>query len=251
MSDLKTICAYLDNYLDIDGVEDSPRALNGLQLENSGDVPALFAAVDACEHSIGTAAGQGGGLLLVHHGVFWTPPEPIRAAAYRKLKSAITGNLAIYSAHLPLDLHPEIGNNVLLASAIGLGSSEPCFEMGGACIGRKGRLKVTRDELLHRVQNAVGTAVHLCPGGPATVERIGVLTGGAGADLAQAAQEGIDTYITGEGPHWSYLAAEELGINVLYAGHYATETFGVKALTEHLAGKFGLPWTFIDHPTGL
>ena len=93
--------------------------------------------------------------------------------------------------------------------------------------------------------------MHVCPGGPERVARIGVVTGGAGGEIARAASEGIDTFITGEGPHHSYLLAEELGVNLLYGGHYATETFGVKALAEHIAKRCKLPWEFLDHPTGL
>ena len=108
-----------------------------------------------------------------------------------------------------------------------------------------------RNELVTRLQQATGAAVHLCPGGPAITKRIGLVTGGAGSEVAAAVAAGIDTFITGEGPHWSYTLAEELGVNLIYAGHYATETFGVKALAQHLQEKFGLPWEFVDHPTGL
>jgi putative NIF3 family GTP cyclohydrolase 1 type 2 len=98
---------------------------------------------------------------------------------------------------------------------------------------------------------ATGAPVKVIPGGPAVCERIGVVTGGAGQELKQAAVEGVDTYITGEGPHWTYAMAEELGVNVLYGGHYATETFGVRALASHLSNKFRVPWAFLDYPTGL
>jgi putative NIF3 family GTP cyclohydrolase 1 type 2 len=105
--------------------------------------------------------------------------------------------------------------------------------------------------LTERLFEALGRGAHLCPGGPEITRTIGIVTGGAGSEVAEAAALGIDTFITGEGPHWSYTLAEELGINVLYGGHYATETFGVKALAAHLSEKFGVPWEFIDHPTGL
>jgi putative NIF3 family GTP cyclohydrolase 1 type 2 len=106
-------------------------------------------------------------------------------------------------------------------------------------------------DLASRLRGAVGGKVHLIPEGPEICRRIGVVSGGAGGDLKQAAQEGVDTFITGEGPHWTYAMAEELGLNVLYGGHYATETFGVKALAEHLSKRFKIPWVFLDHPTGL
>ena len=110
---------------------------------------------------------------------------------------------------------------------------------------------MSRDVLVKSVKKAVGSDVHVCPGGPKQVSRIGVITGGAGGEIYAAASEGIDTFITGEGPHWSYTSAEELGVNVIYGGHYATETFGVKALAKHLAAKYSLKWDFVDHPTGL
>jgi len=104
---------------------------------------------------------------------------------------------------------------------------------------------------VRRLEAATGTRVHVCAAGPSVCQKIGIMTGGAGSEVATVAKNGIDTFITGEGPHWSYTLAEELGINLLYGGHYATETFGVKALAAHLETKFGLPWQFVDHPTGL
>ena len=118
----------------------------------------------------------------------------------------------------------------------------------GTCLGQTIEGVVFDAESAKRLG---GVEVRVCPGGPDTVRRLGLVTGGAGAEVAKAAAEGVDTFVTGEGPHWSYTAAEELGVNVLYAGHYATETLGVRALAEHLAEREGVPWEFIDHPTGL
>jgi dinuclear metal center YbgI/SA1388 family protein len=170
---------------------------------------------------------------------------------YRKVRCAVAHNIAVYSAHLPLDVHPEVGNNVLLARALGLEQLEPFLVLKGQAAGLAGRCETGREELAARLELAVGGKVHVCPGGPERVGRVGVVTGGAGSEVARAAAEGVDTFITGEGPHWSYTLAEELGVNLLYGGHYATETFGVKALAEHLSLRFALPWEFIDHPTGL
>ena len=121
----------------------------------------------------------------------------------------------------------------------------------GTMLGQWAKLSVERDTLKRRLIDAVRGPVHVCPGGPAQTSRVGVVTGGAGAEVREAAAAGIDTFITGEGPHWTYPLAEELGVNIFYGGHYATETFGVKALAAHLAEKFSLPWEFIDHPSGL
>jgi putative NIF3 family GTP cyclohydrolase 1 type 2 len=160
-------------------------------------------------------------------------------------------DMAVYSAHLPLDLHPTLGNNALLAAALGLEGGEPFHEAFGQKIGLRFEAEVSREVLRDHLERAVGGNVHLAPGGPVLARSIGIVTGGAGAEIAKAAAAGIDTFITGEGPHWSYTLAEELRVNLFYAGHYATETFGVKALAENLARKFALPWQFLDHPTGL
>jgi putative NIF3 family GTP cyclohydrolase 1 type 2 len=128
---------------------------------------------------------------------------------------------------------------------------KPFFTSHGQPIGFKARQKISRDDLAKRLQRATGEMPLLIPGGKNLCECIGVVTGGAGGELKIAAEEGVDTFITGEGPHWTYALAEELGLNVLYGGHYATETFGVKALAAELAKKFKLPWLFLDHPTGL
>ncbi len=251
MATLSKIRAYLDQFLKIDAVTDWPNAMNGLQLENSGPVRKIGAAVDAAEFTIGEAARRKSDLLLVHHGLYWGGLQPVTGATYRKMKVAIESGLAIYSAHLPLDVHPLVGNNILLCRALGLRKVEPFLFEKGQYIGWKADAALSRAELVRRTEKAVGGPVKLCPGGPDRVARIGVVTGGAGGEVAQAAREGVDTFITGEGPHHSFILAEELGVNVLYAGHYATETFGVKALAERLARRFKVPWEFIDHPTGL
>jgi dinuclear metal center YbgI/SA1388 family protein len=187
---------------------------------------------------------------LVHHGLYWNG-VPLVGGMYRKVRCAVTHNIAVYSAHLPLDVHPEVGNNLLLARALGLEQLEPFLLLKGQAAGLVGRCETGRADLAARLELAVSGKVHVCAGGPERVRRVGVVTGGAGGEVAKAAAEGVDTFITGEGPHWSYTLAEELGVNLLYGGHYATETFGVRALAEHLSLRFALPWEFIDHPTGL
>lgn len=251
MAGLRAIVDFCDRYLRTREVADWPGAWNGLQVENSGGVAKIGAAVDACEAVIARAVDQGIGLLLVHHGLFWGGVQPLVGAPFRKMKTALDHDLAIYSAHLPLDLHPVVGNNVLLAKALGLKNGEPFFVEKGAAIGLKFRASLPLGELARRLEKALGGAPHLCPGGPSKTACIGVVTGGAGAEVARAAAEGVDTFITGEGPHHSFTAAEELGVNLFYGGHYATETFGVKALAAHLSRRFRVPWEFIDHPTGL
>ena len=153
---------------------------------------------------------------------------------------------------LPLDAHPELGNNARLAAALGLEPDGGFLNYKGLDVGLTCTTELAREELIARFTTALGGGrVHVCAGGPAVCRRIGLSTGGSGSEVAAAAAAGIDTFLTGEGPHWSYTLAEELGLNVLYGGHYATETFGVKALAADLEARFNLPWTFIDHPTGL
>lgn len=248
---LDEVVSLLDLELRTAEIADYPGALNGLQLGNGGNVPRIVAAVDASLPVIEKAAAGGPGLLLVHHGMFWQGAQPITGPFYRKIKAAIDAGLAIYSSHLPLDFHPEWGNNVLLAKAIGLTNLRPFMETKGRAMGLRGDWTGSRDDLRGRLERVVGGPVHVCLGGKDSVLSIGVVTGGAGSEVSKAAADGVDAFVTGEGPHWSFSMAEELGINVFYAGHYATETFGVKALAAMLASRYGIPWDFIDHPTGL
>jgi dinuclear metal center YbgI/SA1388 family protein len=219
----------------LENVADYPQAHNGLQLQNGGEVTRIGAAVDACEAVLQEAAARGVDFLLVHHGLYWNS-VPLVGGMYRKVRCAMAHNIAVYSAHLPLDVHAEVGNNVLLARALGLEELEPFLVLKGQAAGLAGHCETGRAELAARLERAVGGKVHLCPGGPERVRRVGVVTGGAGSEVARAAAEGVDTFITGEGPHWSYTLAEELGVN---------------ALAERLSIQFALPWEFLDHPTGL
>jgi dinuclear metal center YbgI/SA1388 family protein len=251
MPALSDMVRYADETLRLTEIEDYPNALNGLQIENSGDVSKIGAAVDGSGATMAMAAEQGIDLLVVHHGFFWPGLRAVRGPFYRALKLAFEKNLALYSAHLPLDLHPRLGNNALLARSLGFEKTEPFLKLQGQSAGLLVETALRRDELIDRLEKSLGSAVRCIGTGPMEIKRIGIVTGGAGQEIYEAAREGIDTYITGEGPHWSAVAAEELGINFFLAGHYATETFGVKALAAELAEKFGVPWEFLDHPTGL
>jgi putative NIF3 family GTP cyclohydrolase 1 type 2 len=167
------------------------------------------------------------------------------------MRALVRGNLAVYSSHLPLDAHPVLGNNARLCKALGFRNLRPFFIEKDQALGFRAQSTIDRDELRRRLANVLRAEPLVIPGGPKTCRAIGVVTGGAGGELKKAAREGVDTFITGEGPHWTYALAEELGINVFYGGHYATETFGVKALAEHLSERFKVPWEFLDYPTGL
>jgi dinuclear metal center YbgI/SA1388 family protein len=248
---LNRIVSYCDKALRTADVQDYAGAANGLQVGNGGQVLRIAAAVDASFATVKLAVQARANLLLVHHGLFWGPSHPWTGNRYALLRTLIQADMAVYSSHLPLDAHPRLGNNARLCAALGLKQLQPFFLSHGRKIGFMARKRIARADLLTAVNEATGAEPRLIPGGPEICCRIGVVTGGAGADLKVAAEEGVDTFITGEGPHWTYALAEELGLNVIYAGHYATETFGVKALAEHLSKRFKVPWTFIDHPTGL
>jgi dinuclear metal center YbgI/SA1388 family protein len=254
---MMTLAAFdqaLQGYLKISETEDYSGAYNGLQLENRAQkVTKVAVAVDASLSVIKKAVAQGADLLLTHHGMFWNSILPICGANYQKLSCAMESGLAVYAVHLPLDSHEEVGNNVLLAKALGLhvADAEWCLPYKGKPIALRVKGVWQRQTLLQQLEVAVGGKVHFCPGGKEELRDVVICTGGAGSEVAAVAKLGADTLITGEGPHWSYPLAEELGINVFYAGHYATETFGVKALGKWLEEEFGLEWFFVDHPTGL
>ena len=248
---LAELVLYLNDYLRVAAVPDAPHALNGLQVSNAGAVSRVAAAVDLCEATVRLAAEQGADFLLVHHGLFWGGLGPLTERRYRRVAGLVKHNIALYSAHLPLDLHPEVGNNAVLARLLGVTLRGAFGEEYGVPIGVWGEVDEPRTALGERVASLLGGAPRLLPFGPERARRVGIVTGAAGSLIGQAAAARIDTFITGEGPHHTFFDAEELGVNVFYAGHYATETVGVKALAEHLRTRFDLPWTFLDHPTGL
>jgi dinuclear metal center YbgI/SA1388 family protein len=248
---LANIVRYCDRALRTADVKDYDGAVNGLQMENRGAVTRIAAAVDASLATVRLAVAARADLLVVHHGLFWSARQPWTGPNYALLRLLLDHDLAVYSSHLPLDAHPKLGNNIQLCAALGLKNLRPFFFTKEQFLGLQLTTKLSRAALAQRLRHAVGGPVKLLPGGPEVCRRIGVVTGGAGAELKLAAQEGVDTFITGEGPHWTHGLAEELGINVLYGGHYATETFGVKALATELSRRFKVPWTFLDDPSGL
>ncbi len=252
MPSVDDIVRHADDYLRIREIEDWPNALNGLHVENSGRVTKIGSAVDASTRVLIEAAKKDVDLLIVHHGLFWPGLQPVTGAFRRQLKIAFENDIALYSVHLPLDVHPKVGNNTRLATALGLKSTKPFLEEKGQLVGLRTRASLSRDELVRGLRNALGGGpVKAFNFGPQKTNTIGIITGGAGSEIYRVAQEKIDTFITGEAPHWAAVAAEELGMNLLLGGHYATETFGVKALAAHLSKRFKISWTFVDCPTGM
>ena len=242
---------HLDDFLVVKGYKD--KSLNGLQVEGAAEVRSVALAVDACMASITRAAEAGAELLIVHHGLFWGTQLPVIGMHKERLKALLDNDLNLYAAHLPLDAHPEIGNNRVMAELLDLADIEPFGEYAGQTIGWAGNLssEVARDELSKRIETALGVPTTLHAFGHERIRRVAVVSGGA-ADLAEeAAGAQIDLFITGELTHVHYHLPRELGLNLASAGHYGTEVFGVKALGRHLEKKFSLETCFIDVPTGL
>jgi len=259
---LGELVSYLNEYLRIREIPDEANAVNGLQVENSGLVGGIVAAVDASQATVdGVVAilepGSPPPLLLVHHGLLWDGNIPVTGRRYRRLAGLLDHDIPLYSAHNPLDIHPEVGNNAVLAERLGIGVEGWFGNYRGLPIGAWGHSPAslpTREALaleLDRVLHTLKGSATLIAGGPEKPTRIGIITGAAGSMIAAARDAGLDTFITGEGPHHTYFDAMEWGLNVIYAGHYATETLGVQALASHLADQFDLEWDFHDHPTGL
>lgn len=250
---LESLLQYTDGYLRVADHPDYPGAYNGLQVEGSDEVRHLVAAVDASEASIRAAAERGADLMIVHHGLFWGGARPLTGRLYRRVKPLFDHAVALYSCHLPLDAHAEVGNAALLGRHLGVSLEGRFGTYEGVPVGWHGTLAGPLEvaALVARAEQVLAGPVRALPGGPERIERVGVVTGGGGSLVEEAAQLGLDAFVTGEASHHTYFDAAELGIHVLLGGHYATETFGVKALAAHLAERFDLTWEFVDLPTGL
>jgi dinuclear metal center YbgI/SA1388 family protein len=242
---------YLDRFLRI--AETPDYGVQGLQVEGQDDVTRIAFTVDSGLPCIDAAININAQMLIVHHGLFWGVENPIRGAHGRKIRRLLNANLSLYAAHLALDAHPEIGNNVELARLLEL-QVETWFcnvkgtEIGVICSSPEGFLvEAITDILQTRLASEVKAVCH----GPARARRIAIVSGSAASYIAEAAGLGVDTFITGETSHAHHYTAIEHGMNVVYAGHYASETIGLKALGRHLNGRYGLETVFIDLPTGL
>lgn len=256
MATAPEIAAFADTLLRTHEVPDFPGALNGLQIEGEGAVTAIAAAVDFSSRSVWGALDKGANLLILHHGAFWNSPERMTGARYRLFRTVLEKKLAVYSSHIPLDCHPTLGNNVLLAELFGLTPDGKFCRYKEIQIGVTGEAKIPVAELLERVrlfaaQN--GGQVRHTPYEANRITGRWAICSGAGADsnsLQEARERGVGVLIVGEGAHHTAVAAEENGLVVIYAGHYATETPGVQALAKTLSQQFHIPWHFIPTPTG-
>lgn len=246
------LVAYLDEYLRLDDFDDVSK--NGLQVEGPEEVSHVAFAVDSSLAGFEQAVAAGAQLLIVHHGLFWKEVLRLVGPHFRRVKRLIQGNCGLYAVHLPLDAHPEVGNNAELARLLGLQDTHPFGNYHGTQIGVAGRLEppLEMPALLGRLIQALRTPpLRVLEHGPREVRRVGCISGGAASMIEQAKAGGLDTYITGEPEHTFYYQAVERGLNVIFGGHYATETLGVKALARHVEQRFGLQTTFVDLPTGM
>jgi len=252
------IVEFLDETLLTSTTPDYPTALNGLQLSNSGSVTKVASAVDFSSQVIKATVAERANLLIVHHGMFWAGVQPVVGAQYARLRDLLNADIAVYASHLPLDRHPQLGNNTLLARTLGLEPTGEFARFKDIFVGVQGISEIATSTLVERArlfsQSHGGDAI-TTPGidRDRKTGRWAICTGaGASAEtLAEAAQQKIDTLIVGEGPHWTAVEAMERGIIIIYVGHYASETLGVDALAAEVGRHFDLEWTRISAPTGL
>ena len=254
---LHDVAQHLDALLRTADVPDYAGALNGIQVENATPIRRVAVAVDASLRTIDGAITAGANLLIVHHGLFWSGAQALRGRTYQRFQRLIASDVAVYSSHLPLDIHPTVGNNVLLARALGLEPDGRFSRYQTIQVGMTGATDLETASLVARadaIARAEGGAVVSVGVQPGRRTRRWAICSGAGASsdsLREAAEKNVDTLIVGEGPQHTAVEAMELGIAVLYVGHYATETFGVRALGAELERSFQLPWSFVAAPTGL
>jgi dinuclear metal center YbgI/SA1388 family protein len=242
-------------FLEIDALASIDDSVNGIQVGGGGDsiLGKVAFAVDASHESIRRAAEAGAQLLFVHHGLFWGGKVRVVGNLRGRLKLLLDADLALYACHLPLDRHPEVGNNACIARALGLEDLEPFARYHGVTIGCKGVFSrpVSLDDALARLGPAASGPRCIVPSGPAAIRSAGIVSGGGAMEALQALSEGLDLYITGEPSHSVYNDLVEGRMHFAALGHYATETFGVKAVAERLALEKGIETLFIDLPTGL
>jgi len=244
---LEKIVAYCQERLLVDQIRDFKGSSNGLQVANDGRVTRIGAIVDAGLMPFREAAERKIDLLICHHGMFWDSPLPIVGPARDKIKLLLDNNIALYSCHLPLDAHQEIGNNAIIARKLRLEVERYALEYEGTPMAPICRLGEHRDTLCERLESLFSHVTRL-PFGSEVPKRVCIVSGSGSQTLPELRAAGVDTLITGELRQASFNLAQELELNVYACGHYDTEVFGVRALAEELSHKFKISWEFI--PTG-
>jgi dinuclear metal center YbgI/SA1388 family protein len=244
---------YIRSFLDLEEVEKADPSLNGLQVSCGREtIQKVAFAVDACMESFKRSADWDADIIFVHHGLFWGKEQRIQGLHYRRIRYLIEADMALFAAHLPLDMHPEYGNNAGIAKLLGLGDIESFGEFRGVNIGFKGRLPrpMQLEEINEKLFGSPSQAMGKLAFGKKTIESIGIVSGGAPEDVDQAIEQNLDLYITGDASHTIYHRCLESGINVIFGGHYNTEIWGVKQLSEKVASDTEIETNFIDVPTG-
>jgi dinuclear metal center YbgI/SA1388 family protein len=239
--------ATVDGWLNAGAFNDA--AVNGLQVEGREEIAKVATGVSASRALFQRAADWGADAVAVHHGLLWKGQDlRIRHAFKDRIKILLGRDMSLFAWHLPLDAHPEIGNNARLASALDLGSPEPFGEYHGILIGMKARADLSASDLLERLRGLVGEPVHHIPGGPERIRTVGIVSGGAQKEFLQATDAGLDAYITGEISEYNVELASEMGCHFIAAGHYRTERFGIQALTYKITSELKVEARFFDLP---
>ncbi|MDX1624046.1 MAG: Nif3-like dinuclear metal center hexameric protein [Gemmatimonadota bacterium] len=249
--DRDRLVSWLDELLEIDEWRD--KSLNGLQVEGAERIRTVATATDAALATFEMAVEADAQLLVVHHGIFWGESEPVTGPRRARLAALLGADLSLYAAHLPLDAHPEIGNNAVLADLLEIQDRTPFGRWGEREIGAIGALPepTTRETLAGRLEALLGERPAVLGFGPGRISRVAIVSGDAAGLIDEAATAGADAFVTGERDHVAFHVARERGIDVFFAGHYATETVGVRALGERISEEFGVESVFLDAPTGL
>lgn len=250
---LKELDSYFRSFLSIDDLEGTDVSLNGVQVENSADITCIAFAVDACMEVFRRAKEAGAQMVFVHHGLFWGHEHCITGSHYQRVKFLLDNNIALYAAHLPLDIHPELGNNAALAAAAGLTDLKPFGLFRGVKVGFKGTFPepVTTEQVLSRLGYDSAELLACLSFGKAENLTGAVITGGGEHDVTDAIDEDVDLYITGDAAHSVYHTCLENKINMISAGHYRTEVYGVQNVAKKVSDELNLKTLFIDVPTGL
>ena len=243
------IVKYLNTFLEIEKIKDS--SCNGLQVQGLKSIKRIGLTVDACMAAYKKAAAKKCQMLVVHHGLIWNGLTSIRGAEYEQVRYLLEHGLNLYAAHLPLDMHPEVGNNIMLAKALNLSSVKPFGKYKDNFIGYEGVLPAlyTLDGLGRACGRILGGAFSTLPFGKKKCRTVAIVSGGGSDAIPEAIDKGIDCFITGEPLHWNHHAALESKLNVLYLGHYHSEKPGVKALGKKMEKEFNVETVFIDEPT--
>jgi len=245
------LVATLNEYLNVAGISDVSN--NGLQVQGSSDIHTVAFAVDVCVEAIEQAERLGAQMLIVHHGLFWGQPRMVVGPHYERVRRLLDAGISLYASHLPLDVHPEVGNNVQLARVLGFEIEGMYGDYHGMPLGVSARMPAprSRDQFIAHIEETLDTSAVVWPFGNDIIQRVAIVSGSAAKLIDDIATEGFDIYLTGETSHASYHEAEEHRLNVVFGGHYATETWGLKALAQYLQHTHELQTFFIDIPTGL